>query len=255
MATMILRVAGAFLFSFLSLAQDAPKPAPSTPPSKDEIEKIVRDYIVQHPEVLIESLRLYQERERQAALERGKAAIKQHQSDLFNDPSAPAAGKQGDAVSLVMFFDYRCGYCKQVDPTLMQLLAEAPNARIVFKEFPILSPDSLLAAKASLAANRQGFYLPFHQALMASSGSITLDTISQTAAKIGLNFDKLKADMESPEILKTIKANLELANQLKIESTPTFIIGSELVVGTKDLATFKALLAKAEAERKKSPTP
>src|SRR5258708_15802909 len=98
----------------------------------------------------------------------------------------------------------------------MKLLAEAPKVRIVYKEFPILGRDSLLAAKASLAANKQGAYLPFHQTLMAASGAITQAVIEQAAAKVGLDYTKLKADMESPETLKVIQRNLELANALKI---------------------------------------
>ena len=138
-------------------------------PARPAIEKIVRDYILQHPEVLMESVRLYQERERTAQKERTRESVSARLTDLQQDPSSPVAGTAG-GVTVVEFFDYRCGYCKRAEGTIRKLLADHPDIQFVFKEFPILGPESSVAAKAGLAANKQGGYLMFHQALMTLPG-------------------------------------------------------------------------------------
>src|SRR6266496_1760052 len=133
------------LCSLAALGQETAKP-----PSKAEIEQIVKDYILAHPEVLMESVRQHQQKERAAQQQKTKEQIATKQAELTRDPTSPAnkplAAKPGDQVTLVEFFDYRCGYCKKVNPTVMQLLAENPNVRLVFKELPILGPESVVAA-------------------------------------------------------------------------------------------------------------
>jgi protein-disulfide isomerase len=125
----------------------------------------------------------------------------------------------------------------------MKLLAEHPDVRFIFKEFPILGPESSLAAKAGLAAARQGAYLKFHQALMALSGSITMNAIEELAGKQGLDVSKLKGDMESPEVQSILTRNRELGIKLGVNATPTFVVGSELISGAIDTATFERLVA------------
>ena len=215
-------------------------------PARPAIEQIVREYILQHPEVLMESVRLYQERERTAQKERSKEAVSARLGDLQHDPSSPAAGP-ADGVTVVEFFDYRCAYCKRAETTVLKLLAEHPDVRVIFKEFPFLGPESSLAAKASLAAAGQGAYLKFHQALMAFSGPITMNAIEELAGKLGLNVSKLKVAMESPEIELILARNRELGIKLGVNGTPAFVVGTEVISGAIDSATFERLVAQAKA--------
>lgn len=230
--------------------QQVRAPESTAPANKSEIEQIVKDYILQHPEVLLESVRSYQERERAAQQQKSRDAVAGRQSDLLRDPtspsSKPAAAKAGDEVTMVEFFDYRCGYCKKVNPTVMKLLADNPNLRIVFKEFPILGPESVTAAKAGLAAQRQGKYLQFHQAMMSATTPVNEALIEQVAKNVGLDVEKLKTDMQSPEIAATLTKNTNLAAALDVSSTPTFVIGSEMVSGAMDAAGFQKLIAKTQ---------
>jgi protein-disulfide isomerase len=231
------------VFGFITILPGAAQ-EPLLETSRPAIEQIVHQYILQHPEVLMESVRLYQDRERTAQNERSREAVLAKLTDLQKDPSSPVAGAAG-GVTLVEFFDYRCGYCKRAASTVLKLLADHPEVRLVFKEFPILGPESSLAAKAGLAANKQGGYLKFHQALMALSGPITMSAIEELAGKQGLDIAKLKAGMESPEVQSILSRNRELAHEVGVNSTPSFVIGSELVSGAIDAAAFDRLIAQA----------
>ena len=242
----IFTLAGLTLAGFLAnSAAAADQPAATAP---DTLGTAIREYILQHPEVLVESLQRYQENQKAAGVERSRQAIAAHEADLFADPSSPATGKGGaNSVTIVAFLDYRCGYCKRVEPTLMKLIESNPNVHVVFKEFPILGPDSLLAAKAALAANNQNAYLKMHERLMATSESITIETINKLAGSLGLDLMKLREDMESPAVQQAIQRNAELGAAINIGATPTFIAGGELAAGALDAAAFEKLIAKVQA--------
>jgi len=214
-------------------------------PAQPAIEQIIREYILQHPEVLMESVRLYQERERTAQKERSKEAVSAKLTDLQQDPSSPVAGSSG-GLTVVEFFDYRCGYCKSAEGAINKMLGDHPEIQFVFKEFPILGPESLMAAKAGLAADIQGGYLKFHHALMTLPGPITMSAIEELAGKQGLNVSKLKTDMESPGVQAILARNRELGHEVGVKSTPSFVIGSELVPGAMDVAAFERLIAEAQ---------
>jgi protein-disulfide isomerase len=216
-----------------------------------EVEQIVRKYILDNPEVLLESVRLYQEREKTAQRQRLRDAVAAHQGELYDDPGSPVLGvadQTTDPVTVVAFFDYRCGYCKKVDDNIAKL-ASAPGVRVVYKEFPILGPDSVLAAKAALAAAKQGAYHKFHQALMASP-SITPDSIERISADLKLDLVRLKKDMQSPEVDTAITKNHELAGALQVQSTPTFVIGKEIISGALTDDAFRAAIEAARNESK-----
>lgn len=219
-------------------------PAQSQPAAQVEGDKI-REYLLAHPEVIIEALQLYQMRQKQAAADRSKTALTSERKNIFEDPTSPTAGATKDAVTIVEFFDYRCGYCKKVAPTVAKVLSENPKVRVVYKEFPILGPDSELASKAALAAQQQGAYDKFHKALMGRNGGLNLQAIEEVARGLSLNVDKLKADMNSEKIMKTIEGNARLAGALGVESTPSFVIGNELIPGAIDESAMLALIAKA----------
>jgi protein-disulfide isomerase len=220
--------------------------APPLDGSRQAIEQIIHQYLLQHPEVLRESARLGDERERAAQQERTKAAVLARLKDIQQDPSSPVAGKDG-GVTVVEFFDYHCGYCKRTESAVRKVLADHPEVHFVFKEFPILGAESSLAAKAGLAAAKQGGYLRFHQALMDLSGPITMAALEELASKQGLDANKLKTDMESAEVQSILTRNRDLGRDLGVRATPTFVVGSELVQGTMDGAEFEKLIAQAQS--------
>lgn len=242
-----------FLLLLIARLGVAQQPANPNPPNKPEIEQIVKDYILQHPEVLLESVRMYQEKERAAQQQRSKTAMAARQADLLNDPTSPAnrppSANPGRDITIIEFFDYRCTYCKRVYPTLTKLLAEHPNVRLVFKEFPILGPESVIASKAALAAEKQGKYFAFHQAMMASTLPVTAASVEQVAKDAGLDVARMKVDMESAAVAAILAKNTELAGALDVSSTPTFIIGSEMLAGALPQDAFEKLIAKAAAPK------
>jgi protein-disulfide isomerase len=229
----------------VAAAQQPQSEGPRQAIEKPAIEEIVKQYILQHPEVLVESVRLYQERERTAQREWSKQAVLANLNDLQRDPSSPVAGPDG-GITVVEFFDYRCGYCKRAEPAVAKVLADHPEVRFIFKEFPILGPESSLGAKAGLAAARQGGYLKFHQALMTLPGPITMHVIEELAGRQGLDVSKLKRDMQSSEVQSVLARNRELGIKLGVNATPTFVVGSESVSEALDDATFERILAQAK---------
>jgi protein-disulfide isomerase len=236
---------GALVLVFTASAPAQESVSTQAPPAEG-IEQIIHQYLLQHPEVVKESLRLYEERERAAQLERTKAAVLARLKDIQQDSSSPVVGKDG-GVTVVEFFDYHCGYCKRTESAVRKLLADHPDVHFVFKEFPILGAESSLAAKAGLAAAKQGGYLKFHQALMDLSGPITMAGIGELASKQGLDANKLKADIESADVQSILTRNHDLARDLGVRSTPTFVIGSELVQGAMDGAEFEKFISQAQS--------
>lgn len=216
----------------------------STAQSRADIEKIVREYILQHPEVVMESARAYQERERlEGHQRRSNAAIVTKRRELFDDPASPVIGNAGAEIAIVQFFDYKCGYCRRVSPTLSRLLEEHKNVRVILKELPILGAESHMASRAALAAARQGAYAAFHQKLLAGDGPITPEFIEDTAGQLGLDLARFRTDMNSPEVAAILALNQRLATAIGVESTPSFVIGNELISGAMDLGRFEELIS------------
>jgi protein-disulfide isomerase len=213
------------------------------------IEQVVRDYILKNPETIVESLRGYEEKHRQAADEQAEKAIAVNRDALVSDPTSPIAGNPNGNVTIVEFFDYRCGYCKKVVPSVQELLKTDKNVRLVFKEFPILGPDSVTASRAALAAWKiaPDKYLPLHLALMESRGEMNEARVLETAKKVGVDTDKLKAAMADPAIKATLDRNMDLARTLHVNGTPAFIIGNQLVPGAIDLGNLREMVAAARA--------
>jgi protein-disulfide isomerase len=215
------------------------------PPQRQQIESIIHDYLMQHPDVLIAALRQAENKLRHDDEIRASQAVAEHEKEVLSDRSTPIGGNPHGDVALVEFFDYRCPYCKQVEPSLESMLKQDPKLRIVYKEFPILGPVSVTAAHAALAAQRQGKYDAFHDAMMEARGNITDDTVYRIAGSVGLDLDQLKRDMGSPEIAQAIKDNLKLAEALDIHGTPAFVIGDKVVPGAADLDTLKTMVSAA----------
>jgi protein-disulfide isomerase len=224
------------------------------PEQRRAIEGVVHDYLLQHPDLLIETLQKAEAKHKSDAGKAAKEALAARRGEIFDDPQTPVGGNPQGDVTLVEFFDYRRPYCKKVQPSVQKLRGEDPKLRIACKEFPILGPVSVAAARAALAARRQGKYEAFHNAMMAATGEIAEDTIFKVAGLVGLDLGRLKRDMAAPEIGAALKANLALADALGVGGTPTFVIGDQLVPGAVDLASLEELVAQARKnnqERKK----
>jgi len=176
---------------------------------------------------------------------RVKEAIATHRSELLHDPASPISGDPSGEVTVVEFFDYRCGFCQRAAGSVTQLQKDDARVRIVYKDFPILGADSVQAAKAALASRSQGQHQAFHEALLAAKGDLTKEQILQIANGVGLDTKKLVADMDNPEWLAVIERNRALASDLGITGTPAFVVGTELVPGAIDLTTLKDLVARA----------
>ncbi|MPY76100.1 MAG: thioredoxin domain-containing protein [Alphaproteobacteria bacterium] len=214
-------------------------------PDKQALDQAIRSYLLEHPEVIIESLEKFEQKQR-AARDRASAdALASRQDELYNHPMTPVTGNPKGDVTIVEFFDYQCGYCKRAMQTVLEVQKEDPSVRIAWKELPILGPASKFAARAAMAAERQDKYLDFHVAVMGNRGPLTPDTVFQLAKKAGISVDRLKRDMADPAIEKYLQDTLQLAQQLGINGTPGFVIGGKLVPGAIEKDQLKELIAEA----------
>jgi protein-disulfide isomerase len=178
-----------------------------------------------------------------------QTALKSRADEVFRDPDSPVGGNPNGDVTLVEFFDYNCPYCRQVAPLLLEAVAADPRLRVVFKEFPILGPNSVFAAKAALAAHKQGNYLAFHDGLMKSHGALDERKVLEAAAAAGLDVDRLKTDMEAPTIQALLDRNLDLGRALRLNGTPGFVVGDGVFAGARDLKGLQALISAARNGR------
>ncbi len=227
------------------LAAPSARAEDAAPADQAAFEARVRAYLLEHPEVIVEALQELERRQKAEAEMQQRQAIAQHREGLIAAADDPVAGNPDGAVTVVEFFDYRCPYCKSIANDMLETLQAEGDVRIVFKEFPILGPDSQTAAKAALAASLQGKYLPYHQAMMAHKGTLDRAAILSIAADVGLDVVRLEQDMEGPDVATVIARNLALADALDIGGTPAFVIGDTLVPGAVDMKTLRDLVAKA----------
>lgn len=215
--------------------------------SNEAFDKRVRDYLLANPEVIVESVQGLEARQREAEATEAQAALSARANEVYRDPDSPVGGNPQGDVTLVEFFDYNCPYCRQVAPVMRDAESGDPQLRIVYKEFPILGPGSVFAAKAALAAHRQGQYAAFHTALMQAKGKVGEASALQAAADIGLDVERLRKDMDDPKVQAAIGRNVALAQSLRINGTPGFVIGDQVLRGATDLQTMKTLIDKARA--------
>jgi protein-disulfide isomerase len=209
------------------------------------LEDTLYHYMSQHPGVLLDALHRAEERVRADEDAQAHRAMSERRRDILEDPTSPVGGNPQGNVTIVEFFDYRCPYCKQMEPALEALLHEDGNIRIVYKEFPILGKDSVYASHMALAAKKQGKYDAFHAAMMATKGHIDESVVQEVAKSVGLDLSRAQTDMGAAEIDDIISRNEDLAQALDIRGTPAFLIGEELVPGAVDIATLREKIALA----------
>ncbi|TNE27543.1 MAG: DsbA family protein, partial [Alphaproteobacteria bacterium] len=209
------------------------------------VEAIVLDVIKDNPQVILETVNAYLQKQQG---ERQQVALEEHASRLFKD--SPVAGNPDGDITVVEFFDYRCGYCKRAWETVDRLMKEDKNLRVVFKDFPILGPESETAARWALAAEKQGKYLEFHHALMTHRGAFDADTLSALAEKTGLNAGRMRQDAQSADVSKAIQMNRALANDLGITGTPGFIVEDQLISGAVPYEAMVEAIAQKRKNKK-----
>jgi protein-disulfide isomerase len=164
---------------------------------------------------------------------------------LFNDARDPIKGNPRGNVTIVEFFDARCGYCKALYPTMQALLQQDGNIRVVMKDLPILGPNSVVASRALLAAQKQGKYEPLYDALMRLRTEPTEQVLQAEAQRAGIDWARLRRDMADPALEARLQANINLAQRLQIEGTPALVIGDTLVPGAVELPQLQQLIAEA----------
>lgn len=213
------------------------------------IEAIIKDYLLKNPEVLRDALEELEKRQTAEDAKKQGTTIAANQSLIFNSPHAPVIGNPKGDVTLVEFFDYNCGYCKHAMGDILKLAKSDPKLKIVLKEFPVLGPGSVEAAKVAVAVHMQdsgGKYIEFHKRLL-NEREANGERAIQAAKDSGFDVARLRKDMESDEVVNTLRENMSLARALGINGTPTFVIADEMVVGALGYDTLKS---KIDAVRK-----
>lgn len=213
--------------------------------SREQIEQIVREYLLRHPEVVTDALRAAQTKQREAQQQQTRQAIAGHREQLLRDSTSPVGGNVAGDVTVVEFFDYACPHCKTVATSVKQLLRDDPKVRLVYKELPVLGAASVTAARAALAAREQDKYYAFHDALMTSTVPLSEPVILRLAAQVGLDVDRLKQDMASPAVSDALKKNAALAQTIGVSGTPAFVIGDDFAPGAVPLARLKEMVGRA----------
>jgi protein-disulfide isomerase len=223
--------------------QAAPAEAPATL-DQAALNPMIERYLLDNPRILQRVSEALDSELRTAQAEQSKAALDAMHAQIYDDPDHVVLGNPEGDVTLVEMFDYNCSYCRQALPDLATLLAEDPNLKVILKEFPILSQESVDAARVSVLVNRSDAdYWAFHQRLFTSRGQVNRETALQAAQEIGLNRVTLELEMSTPEVGAVIERSYALAQALEISGTPTYIIGDELIPGAVGIEGLRTRIA------------
>ena len=246
-------VAALFLCFGLAVTTDANAAGAKTDDltlnQKKAFEQVIRQYLLENPEIIAEAIKALQKKREIAEANAARAALNSQRNALFNDPDSPIAGNKNGDVTVVEFFDYRCGVCKRVHPIVDTLMNGDRKLRRVYKDWPILGPDSVFAARAALASRAQGKYLEFHNAMMEAKGRLNKNTVLAIARRVGIDHRRLSRNMDSAEITKILRRNYQLAESLKLNGTPSFVIGDKILKGGRDLETMRQIVAETRAAK------
>src|SRR5216683_3815097 len=210
---------------------------------RSDIERIVKDYLVAHPEVLQEVINELEKRQSDADATKHREGVKQHSQALFYSPRQVTIGNRQGDVTLVEFFDYNCGYCKRALADMLNLMKEDAKLRVVLKEFPVLGPGSVEAAQVAVAVRMQDptgkKYLEFHQKLLGGRGQADKARALAVAKEVGFDLARIEKDIASDEVKATLEESFKLAEALGLNGTPSYVVGNDVVVGAVGLGTLK----------------
>lgn len=212
-------------------------------PQKVEIEKVVHDYLITNPEVIKDAIDELGKREKVAEAATRAKAVSQHGDKIVNSPNQAVVGNPSGDVTLVEFFDYNCGYCKQSLNSIAKLIEADPKLRVVLKDFPVLGPDSVEAAQVATAARMQldsQKFWEFHRKLLSTRGHIGKQQALAAAREVGADMPRIEKDMSSPETKAALKEVAGLADELRFDGTPAWVIGKEAIIGGLPYAQLKA---------------
>ena len=220
-------------------AEPAPQKTTATeaalsPAQRKEIEALIKAFLINNPEVLLEAQNALEAKMDKIQSERTAAAIKNNAPEIFRPAASPVVGNAKGDVTVIEFFDYNCGYCKRAFTDLARLVEKDRQVKVILKEFPILNKGSEEAAKVALAAKMQGKYWEFHRALLETQGQANEAVALRVAEKVNLDMAKLRKDMASPEVKKEIEDTRALAAKLGIQGTPHFLVGDRIIPGAPE---------------------
>ena len=241
-----LRPFAAALFAILvAVPAAAPARAQSfTGDQRGEIERIVREYLLSHPELLQEVMSELEKRQAVAEAEKHRTAVKQYSEVIFNSPRQVTLGNTQGDVTVVEFFDYNCGYCKRAMSDMLDLMKNDAKLKFVLKEFPVLGEGSMQAAQVAAAVRMQDKtggkkYLEFHQKLLTGRGQADKARALAVAKEIGLDVARIEKDMAGDEVKAQLEESFKLAEALGLNGTPSYVVGNDVVVGAVGLNTLK----------------
>jgi protein-disulfide isomerase len=222
------------------------------PVSADQarVERTVRDYLTKNPDILVEMTNELDKRQSVEQDAQQKKAISQNADAIYRSPVSHVVGNPNGDVNVVEFFDYNCPYCRRSLSDVVKLINEDGKVRLVLKELPILSDDSVAAAKLALASNKQGKYFEMHQKLLSEPGKADKEKALRIAQELGLDVDQLQKDAQDPDIKKALDDAKDLAKKLNLQGTPLFLIGDRVIAGAPDDLSEELKAKVAEVRQK-----
>src|SRR5882757_4061039 len=216
---------------------------------RGDIEAIVRNYLLAHPEVLEEAMAELTKRQAAAETEKHQAGVANNAEAIFNSPRGVTLGNKDGDVTFVEFFDYNCGYCKRAMADMLDLMKTDPKLKVVLKEFPVLSQGSVEAAQVAVAVRMQDpsgkKYLDFHQKLLGGRGAADKARAMAAAKEAGLDMARLEKDLSSQEVRATLEENMKLAEAMGMNGTPSYVIGKQIVIGAVGVENLKEKISTA----------
>jgi protein-disulfide isomerase len=226
---------------------------PAAPPARaqsfsgeqrGEIERIVKEYLLSHPELLQEVMTELEKRQATAETEKHRAAVTEYSAAIFTSPRQVTLGNPQGDVTVVEFFDYNCGYCKRAMSDMIDLMKNDGKLKFVLKEFPVLGEGSVQAAQVAAAVRMQDKsggkkYLEFHQKLLGGRGPADKARALAAAKDTGFDLARIEKDIGSDEVKATLEENFKIAEALGLNGTPSYVVGNDVVVGAVGLATLK----------------
>jgi len=208
-----------------------------------EVLGILRRALREDPSILREAMAAMEAAEEASRAEAQRTAIRQNAEQLFRDPADPVRGNPAGRLTIVEFFDARCGYCRALHPTMEELLRRNRDLRLVLKDLPILGPNSVLGSRALLAAQRGGKYPALFESFMRLREELSETVLRREVERAGLDWPRLRREMDDAAITRRIDANVALARALDIQGTPAMVIGDVIIPGAVELPQLEAAVA------------
>ncbi len=210
-----------------------------SPEQVEELEAIIEKYLVENPQILSRMQQRLAEIEETERLARQSASLRDNRELIFNSEHQAVIGNPDGDVTLVEFFDYNCGVCRQALGVTASLLQSDPNLRIVLKEFPILGPESIEAARISVAIAQNAKYWAFHRALLGNDARADRQSALAAAQQIGLDPGAIEDAIDVEQSNTVFREVYALANSLGINGTPSYVIGDEVIPGLVDVGVIE----------------